>query len=115
MTTERIAAEQHNVNREHNRADADAKRSFPAHGIGKPERFPNIGGENRDKNQRHIKKVAMHVLHDQRKRAFAEISFSRLAYGAGRWISPERFVIRAAIVIAGQSKSTGRPKNQQRW
>src|SRR5689334_1078607 len=76
--------------------------------------LPNIIRQNPDEDDRNIHKVAMHVLHDQRKRTFTEISFARLANGACGRISPERFVIRASIIVAGQPKSAGRPENEQR-
>src|SRR5215217_8562502 len=37
----------------------------------------------------------------------------RLADRAGRRIGPHRLVIRATVVVAGQSEAAGRPKNQQ--
>ena len=56
----------------------------------------------------------MHILHDEREGTFAEIGFARFADGAGRRIGPERFVIRAAVIIAGETKTARRPQNQQR-
>ena len=66
------------------------------------------------KDEREIEKIAVHVLHDQRKRTLAEIRFARLAHGARRRIGPERFVIGAAIVITGQPESARRPQDQKR-
>src|SRR6266404_3546695 len=103
MTAERVAAEQDDVYRENNRADADAEPAI------KPERFPNVVGEDQNKNQREVEKVAVNVLHDERERTLAEISFARFANGARGRIGPERFVIRAAIVVTGESKSARRP------
>src|SRR5437879_13546035 len=56
----------------------------------------------------------MNVLHNERERTFAPIALARLDHGAGRQISPERLVVRAAVVVTGHSKPSGRPKNQQR-
>ena len=55
----------------------------------------------------------MDVLKDERKRAFAQISASRLTDGAGGRIGPEGFVVRAAIVVTGKPKSARRPQDQQ--
>src|SRR5947207_5764081 len=105
MTTISVTAEQDDVNREHDCADADYES------IIKPERFPNVVAQNENKNESEIQEIAVHVLHDERERALAQICFARLAHRA-RWrIGPERFVVRAAIVITGQSKSARRPKN----
>ena len=73
--------------------------------------------EKNDKNQREIKKIAMNILKNQRKFSLAAIIVAtaarRLADGARGRVSPESFVIRAAIVVAGKSKSGRRPENQK--
>ena len=114
MTTKRVAAQQHDIHRQHERADADAERFRPVRGIDEPHRFPDIVGENENENEREVEKIAMHVLHDEREGTFAEIGFARLADGAGRRIGPERFVICAAVIITGEPESARRPKNQKR-
>ena len=76
-----------------------------------PERFPNVVTENQDENEREIQEIAMHVLHDERERALAEIRFARLTDSARGRVRPECFVIRAAIVITGQAESARRPQN----
>src|SRR2546423_1596197 len=81
--------------------------------IGKPKRLPNVDGEDDNEGECQIKEVPVDVLHDERERPLTEICFSRLAYGAGGRISPEGFVIGAAIVVAGQSEAAGRPQNQK--
>src|ERR1700748_3795227 len=93
MTTKSIAAEQHHVDCQHDCADADPKP------IWKPERLPNIVGKHHKEQAREVKKVAMNVLHDERKRTLAPIAFAWLAYSARRRISPECFVVGAAIII----------------
>src|SRR5436305_3789086 len=82
--------------------------------IDKPKRFPNIVSEHHDEEERDVHEIAVDILHDQRKRTLAEISFPGLADGAGWRVRPERFVIRASIIIAGQPKSARRPQNQER-
>ena len=56
----------------------------------------------------------MNVLHDEWERAFAPVGMPRFAYGAGRGVRPERFVISPSVIIAGKSEPAGRPQNQQR-
>ena len=105
MTTKCIPAEENDVNREHDCAHADPESMV------EPESFPNVVTQNQDENEREIQEIAMHVLHDERKRALTEIGFARFTNRAGGRVRPESFVIRAAIVIAGQPKSARRPQN----
>ena len=51
---------------------------------------------------------------DERERTFTPVAFARLTNGACRRISPERFIVRAAIVVTGQPESARCPKDQQR-
>ena len=41
-----------------------------------------------------------------------QIGLARLADGAGGRIGPERLVVGAAIVIAGEAEAAGRPQDQ---
>src|SRR5690242_7027046 len=102
MTAEGVAAQKNNVNCENERTQADSEFLCAGGRIWKPQGFPNIVRQETDQQDAEVKEVAMSILHDQRKKSFAQISFARLANRAGWWIGPERFVIRAAIVIAGQ-------------
>ena len=95
MTADRIAAEQNDVDREDNCANADAES------VREPERFPHVVAEDENENEREIEEVAVHILQDQRERTLAPVGLARLAHGAGRRIGPERFVIRAAIIVTG--------------
>src|SRR6266496_2233788 len=106
MTAESITAEQHHIDCQYNGSDPDAES------IRKPHRLPHIDRENDDESEREIKKIAMHILHDKRERAFAPVTVARLAYCAGGRIGPERFVIRATIVVTSQAKSGRSPENK---
>ncbi len=64
------------------------------------------------KDEREVEKIAMNVLQDEREGAFSEIGLTRLADGAGRRVGPEGFVVSAAIVVAGETESAGRPEDQ---
>src|ERR1051325_1046776 len=79
MTAEREAAQKDDVDEQDERADPKAERSLSSRRIDEPKRFPDIDREDDDKQKREIKKIAVHVLHDQRKRALTEIGFARLA------------------------------------
>src|SRR5207302_7154631 len=105
-TTKSITAEENDVDREDDGADTDAKS------IVEPECFPNVVAQNQNEDEREIKKVTMHILHDERERALAPICVARFANGACRRVCPKRFVISASIIITGQPKSARRPKNQ---
>jgi len=50
------------------------------------------------------------VLDDEREGTLTEIFLARLADGTSRRVRPERFVICAAIVIAGETESAGGPE-----
>ena len=114
MTTKSVAAEQNNIHRQHQRADADPERSLSGRRIGEPHRFPDIVREHENEEEREIEKIAMHVLHDERERTLAEVSVARFADRAGRRIGPESFVIGAAIIITGEPKTARRPENEER-
>src|SRR4029077_5066235 len=96
VTAKRVAAQQNNVDRKHNRADADSKP------IWKPKRLPYVVRQNEKKKESKLEKVSLHILHDKRDRPFAPVALPRFAYRAGRRVGPERFVIGAAIIITGQ-------------
>src|SRR5438046_2587522 len=107
MTAKCVTSQQNNIDRQNNRANSDSEA------IGKPKRVPNVMGKDHEKEERKIEKVTMHILHDERERPLAPVAVARLAYCACGRISPEGFVVRAAVVVAGQAKSGRRPKNNQ--
>src|SRR5262245_45171517 len=107
MTTKCITAEQNEVDCENDCSDADSE-SVP-----KPERFPDVVRKDHQKKECQIKKVSMHILHDQRKRTLAPVIFAWLANRARRRISPEGFIVRPPIVITRKPKSARGPKNEQ--
>ena len=114
MAAKGVAAEQNDVDRQHDRADADAKEVLSGRRIGKPKRLPNVVARIDNENQREIKKIAMDVLHDEREGTFAQIGLARLAHRAGRRVGPECLVVGAPIIITGEPKPARRPENQER-
>ena len=113
MAAERVSAEEHDVRCEKDRADADAELGRSRRRIREPHRLPRIVREEHDKDQREVQEVAVDVLDDERKRALSAISFSRLADSAARRIGPERLVVCAAIVVAGESESCRERQDDQ--
>ena len=73
VAAERVAAEQHDVDGEHERADADAERFLPVAGSVEPHRLPHVLREHEQEQQREVQEVAMDVLQDQRERVLAEV------------------------------------------
>src|SRR5215472_7863032 len=94
VATEGVADEQYEVRYQNESTEPHPKPSV------EPECIPYVTRKNDEKHEGQIEKIAVDILHDQRKRAFAEVSFSRLANAAGRWVRPKRLVICPAVVVA---------------
>ena len=90
------------------------KNVLPGRRIDKPHRFPDVVREHEDEKQREIKEISVHILHDEREGALTEVSLARLTDRARGRIGPKGFVVGAAVVITGEPKSAGSPKNEQR-
>src|SRR5216683_966555 len=108
MAAECIAAHQNRVSGQDQSSDADAESVLKPHGL------PGVVSQKHDENQCEIEKVAMYVLKDKRKGSLAEIFLAGLAHRARWWIGPKRFVVCAAIVVAGDPESARRPQHQHR-
>src|SRR5260370_19177033 len=108
MTPECIAARENRVSGQDQSSDADAKSVF------KPHSLPGVMSQKHDEDQCEVEEVAVYVLKDKRKGSLAEIFLARFAHRAGWWIGPKRFVVCAAIVVAGDTESTRRPQHQHR-
>src|SRR5215510_125844 len=55
----------------------------------------------------------MNVLNDQRELPLSSIPASRLTHSTSRRIRPHRFVVTPSIVVASETKPSGRPENEQ--
>src|SRR6185295_2134889 len=77
MAAERVAAEEEDVRREHQRPDPEAERGHAGPGVGEPESQPDVVEQEDEKEQHEIEKVAMDVLHDERERALAAVDLAR--------------------------------------
>ena len=118
MAAERVGGEQREVHGENERPEADAELRLAEDMAGlvgrEPHRLPQVDGEHAQERDREIEKIAVDVLEDERKVAFAKVCRARLAHRAVDGIGPHRLVVRAAIVVAGQAESAGRPEDQER-
>src|SRR5256885_15628253 len=64
VTTKSVAAEQNHVHRQHHSPETDAEGVLASRRVGKPHCFPDIVAEENQKEQRHIQKVSVNVLHE---------------------------------------------------
>src|SRR2546427_8443046 len=104
VTRERVAGEQRAVYRQNQRADRDAKCSC------RPQCAPHVVPEKKQNDQREVQQIAMQVLQDQRKCSLAAIIAPRSFGDSAAWrMECERTVVRLAVVVTGQTKSSGRP------
>src|SRR5512141_2542239 len=107
MTAERVSAEQNHVGCEEECAQRDAEMRV-ASIVGEPHRLPRVMPQEDQKNQREVEEVAMNVLNDQRKRSLSPVFLPRFSHRTRRGIGPERLVVRAAVVVAGETKPCGK-------
>ncbi len=99
MAAQRVAAQQHHVDQQHQRPHADAEFAV------EPQGLPHVVRQEHQKQERDVEEVAMDVLNDQREVALAQILLARLAHGAVGRVGPEGFVVGAAIVVAGDAEA----------
>src|ERR1039457_5204021 len=111
MAAEGVTREQNHVHDQNQRPDADAEMGRAV--FREPHRLPRVISEDENKQHRDIYEITVDILDDERKRTFAEKRFTRLTDGAIDRIGPERLVIRAAIIVAGEPKTCRRPQNQE--
>ena len=114
VAPQRVAAEQDDVRREDERPDPDAERHGPGRRVLEPQGVPDVEAQEHEQREREDEEVAVQVLHDQRERVLAPVARSRLAHAARRRVVPERLVVGAAIVVAGQPEADRRPQDQER-
>src|SRR3990172_5236128 len=107
-------AEENDVQCQHQAPDADSKCFASGRRVEKPHALPGVVREYQDEEKGQVQEVPVDVLQDERERVLAAVGLSGLSHGAVRGIRPERFVVRAAVVIAGESKSARRPEDQER-
>ena len=98
MTAENVAADQDNIDGQHDGSDADAEA------VVEPERLPHVVGQKAPDDVGQPQELAVQILKNQRKTALAPVGFARLANSARGRIGPKRFVISAAVVVAGEAE-----------
>ena len=101
MTPEHISAKKHHIHNENEASNPDPKT------LRKEERPHCVIDKKTPDNVREPQKVAMKILQNEGKTSLSKIALAGLAHRARRRVSPERFVIRAAVVVAGQTKQAG--------
>ena len=113
MTSQRVSGEQYHVAQQHEGADADAERLLAGDGIGEPEGLVDVIAQHQQEQERNVQEVAMDILHDQREGGLSPVSSAGLADRARGRIRPERLVVGAAVVVAGDPEDPGKGQDQQ--
>ena len=114
MTPERVTGQEHDVDEQHDGADADAELLHAGGRVVEPHRQPHVVRQQEEKHDRRVHGIAVDVLEDQRERILAQVALARLTNRARRRIRPERFVVGATIVVTGEAEHTRERQDQQR-
>ena len=114
MAAERVAADQHDVDQQHQRADADAELRVARRRVVEAEALHDVDRQKDDEQQREVERVAVQVLDEQRPLGLAAVFVARLADGAGGRVGPERLVVGAAVVVAGHPEREREDQDQHR-
>ena len=115
MAAEHVAAEQHDVDRRARSVPTPMPNdTAPVAGSVNQNAFHTSQARISENAEREEQQVAVDVLQDERKRVLAAVARARLADGAGRRIGPERLVVGAAVVVAGQPEERRDRQDQQR-
>ena len=109
VARERVRPDRHHVDQHDDRAEPDAEVAVrPA------ERLRDVVGEQDRDRDRQVKEVAVQVLHDQREPGLASVGRVRLAHRARGRRPPERPVIGAPVVVAGQPEAEHEHQRHER-
>ena len=109
VTTKSITAEQDDINREDDCADADPESPIEDRGV------HHVAPEKREVAERQVEEVAMQVLEDEGERGLAAIAGAvHLGDRARRRIEEVGSIVRLAIVVAGGPEEHGREQDQER-
>src|SRR5207244_4464272 len=109
VTGECVSGEQRGIRSQNQRAHRNAELSS------RPQRAPHVVPEKKQNDQCEVQQIAMQVLQDQWKCSLAAILASRSFSDSAAWrMECERTVVRLAVVVTGQTKSSGRPENEHR-
>src|SRR5450759_2265652 len=100
MASQRVAAEQDDVDGEYDRSEPDPEFLAACVYIEEPHRPVHIAGEDNEKGQRHVEEVAVDVLNHEWEEFFAAIARAGLAHGAVRRVGPEALVVRSPIAVS---------------
>src|SRR3954468_615735 len=109
MAAKRIAAEENNVDGQEQCPGPHMKT------VGPLRRQVDVPREEREKDHGDVGEVPVHVLEYQRQPAFAPVAqTARFTDRTRGRVSPERLVVRAAVVITGEAEEAGERQDQQR-
>src|SRR5262245_29126350 len=114
MAAERVAREQHDVDEQHDGPQSDPEGDLARRGVLEPAGLPDVEGEDDQESEPEVEEVAVEVLEEEREGALAAIAAARLADRAGRRVGPERLVVGAAVVVAGETEAARSPQDQER-
>src|ERR1700722_6831806 len=108
MARQGVNGKQDDVEQKNQAAHANAK--LPV----EEKTFDRVVPQKNQENNREIKKIAVHILQNKRKRRFAAIfAAGGLAHGARGRIEKKCAIVRFAVVVAGGAKSQ-RPRQHQK-
>src|ERR1700722_13305821 len=100
MAGQRVDGKQDNVDQQNQTADANAK--LPV----EEKAFDRIVPQENQKNNRQVKKIAMHILQNKWKGRFAAIfPIGRFTHGARGRIEKKCAIVSFAVVVTGGAKS----------
>src|SRR6185369_7111329 len=112
MAAEGVTGQEDHVQDQDQRTDRHAEM-FGLVGIDEPQAVPGIAGKDDDEDDGQVHKIAVDVLDDEREITFAEVFFAGFADGAVRRVGPERLVIRATIIVAGETETAWSPQDEE--
>ncbi len=107
VASEDVSSEKDDVHYQNQASYADAEAIWKAEGhdcVVNEEKPDNIGEPQ---------KIAMEILQDEREASLAEIAFAWFTHSTRRRISPERLIVRAAVVITRQAKEAWNPEHKE--
>ena len=113
MASQRVTAEQDDVDDEDDRAKANPEILVAGVAIEEPHRLVGVAGKDEEEYQRGVEEVPMDVLNHEWKESFAAITPAGLAHRAIGRVRPEALVVRSPIVVAGEPETGGKGKYEK--
>ena len=120
MAAERVPTQQKHVAPQHEAANAQPKLRLAIRQCltrrvrAELHTQDGVITKNKNKRRRHIKKVTVDVLEDERELVFTPIAVPGLTDRAVYGVCPERLVVGTPVVITGETESRWCPKYKKR-